>query len=56
MIIGLLTAIILFIPPAIAIYRATLIRVPTAKGQVIASVVWAVLAHIIMVELPIGLS
>jgi len=45
---GILTAIVLFIPLAIAFYRAILINIPTAKSQVIASIVWAVLAHILL--------
>ena len=46
---GLLTAVAIFLPLAIAFYRNVLIANPAAKVQVLASVAWAILAHIIMV-------
>ncbi|MEL6440802.1 MAG: HXXEE domain-containing protein [Cyanobacteria bacterium J06621_8] len=46
---GLLTAGVLFLPLAIAFYRAILIETPVKKGQVIVSIIWSVVAHIIMV-------
>ncbi|MEM6435348.1 MAG: HXXEE domain-containing protein [Cyanobacteria bacterium P01_D01_bin.115] len=46
---GLLTAIVIFLPLAIAFYRNILATNPAAKIQVIASIVWAILAHLIMV-------
>ncbi|MEM6613221.1 MAG: HXXEE domain-containing protein [Cyanobacteria bacterium P01_C01_bin.72] len=46
---GLLTAIVLFLPVAIAFYRAIIIKNPVKKGQVIVSIIWSVVAHIIMV-------
>ena len=45
---GLLTAIVIFVPLAIAFYRSVLVTTPTASLQVKVSVVRAVLAHIIM--------
>ncbi len=45
---GLLTAIVIFLPLAITFYRTILIEIPAIKGQAIASIVWSVLAHIIM--------
>ena len=45
---GLLTAIVIFVPLAIAFYRNVLVTTPTASLQVKISIVWAVLAHIIM--------
>ena len=46
---GLLTAVVIFLPLAIAFYRNVLITNSAAKEQVIASIAWAILAHIIMV-------
>ena len=46
---GLLTAIIIFLPLAIAFYRTVLTINPTIRVQVIASITWAILAHLIMV-------
>ena len=46
---GLLTAIIIFLPLAIAFYRKVLFTNPGAKLQVIASIVWAILAHVILI-------
>ncbi|MEO1390925.1 MAG: HXXEE domain-containing protein [Cyanobacteria bacterium J06634_6] len=51
---GLLSAIVVFLPLAIAFYRAILterpnIKAPNIKTQVIVSVVWSVLGHIIMI-------
>ena len=47
---GLLTAVVIFLPLAIAFYRAVLIKTADIKFQVIVSVIWAVLAHAIMVS------
>ena len=47
---GLLTAIVIFLPVAIAFYRKVLFTNPGAKSQVIASIVWAVLAHVILIS------
>ena len=46
---GLLTAVVIFVPLAIAFYRHILITTPTASVQVKVSIVWAVLAHVIMI-------
>ena len=46
---GLLTAVVLFLPLAIAFYRNVLTTKSASKVQVIASIVWSILAHIIMV-------
>lgn len=46
---GLLTAIVIFIPLAIVFYRSVLVNTPTANMQVKVSLIWAVLAHILMV-------
>ncbi|MEM9809287.1 MAG: HXXEE domain-containing protein [Cyanobacteria bacterium P01_D01_bin.56] len=46
---GLLTAIVIFVPLAIAFYRNILITNPTATMQVKVSLVWAILGHVIMV-------
>ena len=46
---GLLTAIAIFMPLAIAFYRKVLQINPIAKPQVIASLVWAILAHVILI-------
>ena len=46
---GLLTAISIFIPLAIAFYRKVLQISPIAKPQIIASLVWAILAHVILI-------
>jgi len=46
---GLLTAIIIFVPLAVTFYRGVLVRVPSAKMQVKVSLIWAILAHVIMV-------
>ena len=46
---GLLTAIIIYLPLAIAFYRKVLFTNPGAKLQVIASIVWAILAHVILI-------
>lgn len=46
---GLLTAIVIFLPLAIAFYRKVLFSNPGAKLQVIASIVWAILAHVILI-------
>lgn len=45
---GLLTAIVIFLPLAIAFYRAILTEIPENKKLVIASIIWSVLAHVIM--------
>ncbi|MEO0804157.1 MAG: HXXEE domain-containing protein [Cyanobacteria bacterium J06642_2] len=47
---GLLTAVLIFIPLAIAFYRKVLLINPMAKTQVIASLIWAVLAHVILIS------
>ena len=47
---GLLTAIVIFLPLAIAFYRKVLFTNSDAKLQVIASIVWAFLAHVILVS------
>jgi len=47
---GLLTAIVIFLPMAIAFYRKVLFTNPGAKLQVIASIVWAILAHAILIS------
>ena len=47
---GLLTAIVIFLPMAIAFYRKVLFTNPGAKLQVIASIVWAILAHVILIS------
>lgn len=47
---GLLSAIVIFLPLAIAFYRKVLFTNPGAKLQVIASIVWAILAHAILVS------
>ena len=46
---GLLTAIVIFLPLAIAFYKTVLTTNPAIKVQVIASITWAILAHLIMV-------
>ncbi|MEO1560776.1 MAG: HXXEE domain-containing protein [Cyanobacteria bacterium J06632_19] len=46
---GLLTAIVIFLPVAIACYRKVLFTNSDAKLQVIASIVWAILAHVILI-------
>ncbi|MEM9007904.1 MAG: HXXEE domain-containing protein [Cyanobacteria bacterium P01_F01_bin.86] len=46
---GLLTAISIFIPLAIAFYRKVLQISPITKPQLIASLVWAILAHVILI-------
>lgn len=46
---GLLTAIVIFLPLAIAFYRKVLFTNPGAKLQVIASIAWAILAHVILI-------
>ena len=46
---GLLTAIVIFLPLAIAFYRKVLFTNPGAKFQVIASIIWAILAHAILI-------
>ncbi|MEO1095098.1 MAG: HXXEE domain-containing protein [Cyanobacteria bacterium J06638_28] len=46
---GLLTAVVIFLPIAIAFYRNVLTTNPVVKVQVIASIAWAILAHLIMV-------
>ncbi|MEO0330035.1 MAG: HXXEE domain-containing protein [Pseudomonadota bacterium] len=46
---GLLSAIVVFLPLAIAFYRAILTENPNIKEQVIVSGLWSVLAHIIMI-------
>ena len=46
---GLLTAIVIFLPLAIAFYRKVLFTKQYAKSQVIASIVWAILAHVILI-------
>ena len=46
---GLLTAAVTFIPLAITFYRATLKTIPSTKIQVVTSIIWAVLAHVVMV-------
>lgn len=45
---GLLTAIVIFIPLAIAFYRSILVTEPAMTIQVKASIAWAVFAHILM--------
>ena len=47
---GLLTAIVIFLPLAIAFYRKVLFTNPGAKLQVIARIVWAILAHVILIS------
>ena len=47
---GLLTAIVIFLPLAIAFYRKVLFTNPGAKLQVMASIFWAILAHAILVS------
>ncbi|MEM7769612.1 MAG: HXXEE domain-containing protein [Cyanobacteria bacterium P01_A01_bin.37] len=46
---GLLTAVVLFLPLAISFYRNVLTTKSASKRQVIASIAWSILAHIIMV-------
>jgi len=46
---GLLTAVFIFLPLAIAFYRQVLINIPAVKLQIVVSMIWAVVAHIIMV-------
>ncbi|MEM9245450.1 MAG: HXXEE domain-containing protein [Cyanobacteria bacterium P01_F01_bin.153] len=46
---GLLTAISIFLPLSIAVYRDILRKYPEVKLQAIASVVWAILAHVILI-------
>lgn len=46
---GLVTAIMLFIPLSIIFYWSVLIKNTSLKGQIIISIVWAILAHILMV-------
>ncbi|NEQ97085.1 MAG: HXXEE domain-containing protein [Cyanothece sp. SIO2G6] len=46
---GLLTAIALFVPLAIAFYRKVLVTNSSANLQVIMSIIWAILAHIILI-------
>jgi len=46
---GLLTAIVIFLPLAIAFYRKVLFTNSDAKLQVITSIVWAILAHAILI-------
>lgn len=47
---GLLTAVVFFLPLTIVFYRNVLTTNSAFKGQVIASIAWAILAHIIMVS------
>ncbi|MEM8602960.1 MAG: HXXEE domain-containing protein [Cyanobacteria bacterium P01_H01_bin.121] len=46
---GLLTAIILFLPLAIAFYYYILNTNSAVKAQIIVSIIWSVLAHVLMV-------
>ncbi|MEM7578546.1 MAG: HXXEE domain-containing protein [Cyanobacteria bacterium P01_A01_bin.80] len=46
---GLLTAIVIFLPMAIAFYQKVLFTNPGAKLQVITSIIWAILGHIILI-------
>ncbi|MEL6383072.1 MAG: HXXEE domain-containing protein [Cyanobacteria bacterium J06626_18] len=46
---GLLTAFVIFLPLAIAFYRTVLAKTADIKVQVIVSVIWAILAHAIMI-------
>ncbi|MEM0980655.1 MAG: HXXEE domain-containing protein [Cyanobacteria bacterium P01_H01_bin.58] len=46
---GLLTATVIFVPLAVAFYRTVLTTFLEAEKQVIVSIIWSVLAHIIMV-------
>jgi len=46
---GLLTAIVLFLPLSIAFYRSVLIKDNSLKKQITISLVWAILAHFLMV-------
>jgi len=46
---GLLTAAVIFLPLAIAFYKNALTEKTTTKVQVVASMAWAILAHVIMV-------
>lgn len=46
---GLLSAIVIFIPLSIVFYRKVLLTQPIAKLQVFASLVWAALAHVILI-------
>ena len=45
---GLLTAIVIFVPLAIAFYRSVTITTPNARIQVKVSIIWAILAHVIL--------
>ena len=47
---GLLTAVVIFLPLTIAFYRNVLTTNSASKIQAIASIAWAILAHIIMVS------
>ena len=46
---GLLTAVVIFLPLAIAFYRNALVSNLAVKTQVAVSIAWAILAHILMV-------
>jgi len=46
---GLVTAIVLFIPLSIIFYRSILIKNTLLKVQIIISIVWGILAHVLMV-------
>ncbi|MEO1134463.1 MAG: HXXEE domain-containing protein, partial [Cyanobacteria bacterium J06639_1] len=47
---GLLTAVLIFMPLAIAFYRNILLTNSMAKMQVVASLIWAVFAHVILIS------
>ena len=46
---GLLTSVFLFIPLSVAYFRALLKCEPDLRNRIIASLVWALLAHVLMV-------
>lgn len=46
---GLLTSVVLFLPLSVAFYRLLLEQRPAMKYQAFVSIVWAILAHVLMV-------
>ncbi|MEM1125788.1 MAG: HXXEE domain-containing protein [Bacteroidota bacterium] len=46
---GLLTSVLLFVPLPMAFYQRLIRRQPALRKQVISSMIWAVLAHVLMV-------
>ena len=46
---GLLTSLVLFVPVSVAFYRAVLARHPEKRQEIVVSIAWAVLAHVLMV-------